>query len=86
MPQADLTSFHTLIVSTFFLVVFFFILTFYYMTPLWSLINKLNSKKTLVQFFLNKEVANSYWSSFILTTRYYWTQVIRQIHPFLSLI
>jgi len=54
MPQADLTSFHTLIVSTFFLVVFFFGLTFYYMTPLWSLINKLNSKKTLVQFFLNK--------------------------------
>ena len=54
MPQSDLTSFHALIISTFFLVVFFFILTFYYMTPLWSLINKLNSKKSLVLFFLNK--------------------------------
>jgi hypothetical protein len=55
MPQADLTSFHALIVSTFCLVVLFFCLTFYYMTPLWSLVNKLNSKKVLTQFFLTKQ-------------------------------
>jgi len=54
MPQADLTTFHSLVIYSGLMVTFFFILTFYYMTPLWSLTNKLNSKKTLVQFFLNK--------------------------------
>jgi len=54
MPQADLTSFHSLTITTFLLIFFFFSFVFYYITPFWSTILKLSVKKALISFFLLK--------------------------------
>lgn len=54
MPQADLTSFHSLTITTFVLIFFFFSFVFYYITPFWSTVLKLNVKKALISFFLLK--------------------------------
>ena len=67
MPQSDLTSFHGLIISAFILVAFVFVLTFNYLTPFWSLVNKLNSKKGLSNLFLKKQKQSMLISSVTLT-------------------
>ena len=57
MPQADLTSFHSLTFTSLLLVLFFFSFVFYYLVPFWSVFVKLGVKKTLAGFFLSKLVA-----------------------------
>ena len=59
MPQADLTSFHGLTVSLFFLVLTYFSFIYYYATPLWSAFIKSIVKKASIGFFLIKEIKNS---------------------------
>ena len=54
MPQADLTSFHSLTLSVFILVLAFFSFIYYYATPLWSAFNKSFVKKATINFFLIK--------------------------------
>jgi uncharacterized protein (DUF983 family) len=58
MPQVDLTSFHSLTLTTFFLIFLFFSFVFYYITPLWSTVLKLSVKKLLISFFLLKTTKN----------------------------
>jgi uncharacterized protein (DUF983 family) len=58
MPQADLTSFHSLTITTFLLIFFFFSFVFYYVTPFWSTVLKLSVKKALISFFLIKTTKN----------------------------
>lgn len=51
MPQTDLILFHSLTITTLFLVFFAFSFT-YYITSFWSIILKLNVKKALISFFI----------------------------------
>lgn len=66
MPQADLTSFHSLTITTFFLIFFFFSFTFYYITPFWSTILKLDVKKALISFFLLRTTKTSFLNNRVL--------------------
>jgi hypothetical protein len=52
MPQADLTSFHSLTFYTLLLIVFFFNFSYFYLTPFWSTMLKVSVKKTLTSLFL----------------------------------
>jgi len=44
MPQADLTSFHSLTFSVLVLILIFFNIIYYYLTPFWSAYIKSTSK------------------------------------------
>jgi len=52
MPQADLTTFHSLSFSIFILILAFFSFVYYYVTPFWSSVVKLAVKKVFVLFFM----------------------------------
>ena len=54
MPQADFTTFHSLIIAILFLLFVFFNFVYYYITPTWSTFIKLNIKKLLSFWFLVK--------------------------------
>jgi len=56
MPQADLTSFHSLTVTSCLLVLVFFSFSFYYLVPFWSVFHKVTAKKAQAGLFLSRLV------------------------------
>jgi hypothetical protein len=56
MPQADFTTFHSLIIAVLVLLLVFFNFTYNYITPNWSTFIKLNVKKLLPFLFLVKNI------------------------------
>jgi len=70
MPQADLTTFHSLSFSIFILILAFFSFVYYYITPFWSVVTKLSVKKIFILFFISKIVKKGF-SDFIEGNRGY---------------
>ncbi len=54
MPQADLMTFHTLVILMGSLLLVLFSFIYYYLVPFWSALLKTDFKKLLIIFFIEK--------------------------------